>query len=625
MAGFSQSTTTSTSSSTPTLLDNPYSQWGLQLSQLLSALGQSQYDWASKATANGQAITDQNIAGYLDQYGKGAGLADNLISQYKDVFKPIMDQYVQQAGTYNSAERQKFEAGKAESTVGQAATAARNESERKLQSFGVNPNSGRYQDLTASSRIADAAARAGAGTQASLDTADRGRAMTEKAAAMGQNVPGMAVNAMSSAYQGLSGAENAVLGMINTGAAARASAAPFFNAASGAIKMPPVGQNTKAQQQGQSSSTNTTPPAPGQSSGSRGGPGDSGGGGARSGSGGINGPAGVMTGQQGDGPAPKEAVVPMPPSKGGGAGSKIVGRNPAEVDAEEKRYGENLDRDNSILDKGMEGAASGTGEDDDKPTPSYFDPNSSPWWANDQGSDATFDTAQAGPTQTGQTDPNAAPEWDPQYQQDFSPPAQDSGVDPFANVPPDGQFGQIGGQDFGQQQDFSVPDQAQQTSYDPFGGQQQDQSYQDYSQPDQTYQDTSSDYGGDQTNVGDYDYGQQGGGQQDYGGGGGDYSGGYDEGYARGGPVQRGVLPTSGGHVPASAAQGRQGTDQVPARLNVGEFVIPRDVVHDHGTKFFRTLIEKSRRGRTGMGGPPAQGKMKPALRMRPTFQSRGM
>jgi hypothetical protein len=114
---------------------------------------------------------------------------------------------------------------------------------------------------------------------------------------------------------------------------------------------------------------------------------------------------------------------------------------------------------------------------------------------------------------------------------------------------------------------------------------------------------------------------------QDQSSGGNYNSGGY---YAKGGMVRgrpgRGVIPTSGGPVPrgASPSQGRQ-TDDVPARLNAGEFVIPRDVTQHFGTKHFQDTIKRSRQLRTGMNGPPAKPKMKPALRMRPTFTSHSL
>jgi hypothetical protein len=113
------------------------------------------------------------------------------------------------------------------------------------------------------------------------------------------------------------------------------------------------------------------------------------------------------------------------------------------------------------------------------------------------------------------------------------------------------------------------------------------------------------------------------------GGGGGDYGD-----YARGGAVKhnfgapkarQGVIPmsnaTTGGHVPqgASPSQGRV-TDDIPARLNANEFVIPKDVALWKGQEFFQKLIDGARKAR--VTSSPAQGQMKPALPGPPRFTS---
>jgi len=71
--------------------------------------------------------------------------------------------------------------------------------------------------------------------------------------------------------------------------------------------------------------------------------------------------------------------------------------------------------------------------------------------------------------------------------------------------------------------------------------------------------------------------------------------------YARGGAV----APTTGGFVSQalSPSNGRQ-VDDVPARLNEGEYVIPRDVVHWKGKDFFHKLIAQSRKTRAMHGAP---------------------
>ena len=101
-----------------------------------------------------------------------------------------------------------------------------------------------------------------------------------------------------------------------------------------------------------------------------------------------------------------------------------------------------------------------------------------------------------------------------------------------------------------------------------------------------------------------------------------------DAGYAAGGgvlpqPLPQGNGPTTGGHVPAQASPSMgQNTDDIPARLNADEFVIPRDVAHWKGQEFFQKLIDESRRKRLGA---PAKGKPKPPLGGPPRFTSQHM
>ena len=75
--------------------------------------------------------------------------------------------------------------------------------------------------------------------------------------------------------------------------------------------------------------------------------------------------------------------------------------------------------------------------------------------------------------------------------------------------------------------------------------------------------------------------------------------------FARGGPTTGGQVPRS-----ASPSQGRQ-TDDIPARLNANEFVMPRDVTKYYGHKFFLDLIKKSR-AVTGHANPAAVPSTKP-------------
>jgi hypothetical protein len=119
------------------------------------------------------------------------------------------------------------------------------------------------------------------------------------------------------------------------------------------------------------------------------------------------------------------------------------------------------------------------------------------------------------------------------------------------------------------------------------------------------------------------------------GGGGGGYYGFQGGAFARGGPVaprtaippQRGGFANAphqilqravqqnmakGGRIPMGVSPSHgQNVDDVPARLNAGEFVVPRDVAAWKGQEFFQNLIKKSR---ALSAGAPAKPSMKPPL-----------
>jgi hypothetical protein len=664
----------SSSSSTPVSVTSAQTDWGLMQSQLLSALADRTYNWAMDQYAKGEGVTSQTIAQFLEMSGKGKGLADTLLHQYQDQIKPLMDQYIREAGTYASEERQRFEAGKAMSTVAQADTAAMNEIERRLTGQGINVNSGRIQEQMIASRVADAAARAGAGTEAANRTQDIGRQMLGNAIQMGQQIPGQAVGAIQSAYAGLTGAESAILGLLNTGKSLVDAAAPYHNAAVAANKVPPVGQLAQSESR--------TPGPQGGGGGGKGGgkePKEGGGKGGGKGDGDGKGGGGRGDGTGGEGGGPRQMGV-----RDTGAYGKEY-RNPLKTE-EEKTTGE----PETPADTG----------------PTYFDPQTgllNPEWGPSFGRD------QAGELYTPETAPwNESPVWnqpmDPRFEQPFNLGTPDNWQTASENVPlgmgaapvpgadgpswsnPFGNFdGQFGNQNAGQfdggvgafdmgiygsqgQQDFQ--------SNDAYGG--QDFGSYDAGSDFSDWTDAGENDSGDGDSGGYYydagddtsdwtDAGENDSSGQDDGGyyydagddtsdwtdAGENDSSGQDDGgyyydagddtsdwtdyggdYARGGPVrpgrppqrrQRGVMPTTGGAVPRSASpsRGRQ-TDDISARLNAGEYVIPKDVVSHKGTEFFTKMIQNSRKLRTGMAGAKPKPTMRPALpHGRPAFRSR--
>ncbi len=115
-------------------------------------------------------------------------------------------------------------------------------------------------------------------------------------------------------------------------------------------------------------------------------------------------------------------------------------------------------------------------------------------------------------------------------------------------------------------------------------------------------------YGGGTGSSGYNDYGEQPNGG-DYSGYNDAQSGGYDasEDFAAGGEVRGGIPSdaTQGGFVSRRLSPSRGAiVDDVPANLNADEFVMPRDVTHWYGKKFFHGLIDKARTAQQGSASP---------------------
>jgi hypothetical protein len=430
-------------------------------------------------------------------------LAGNNISRYENIFQPQENALVQDANTYSSTPRIQMNMGAAESATGQAANAGRINAEDTLRSYGIDPSSGRYQELETAQRAGAAAAQAGAGQQAELATEATGRSLRTQAIQVGQQYPGQAVNALNAGFQGIAGAENAAIGRANTGVNLANTGAQSNNAAMG-LKYPPVGQVSSSQQSSGSQSKQ-----PGDNSGNSQNRSQNGYG--TSGSGGYNNPNAINNGPSDSG------NLDFPKSNNSG---DSFGYTPSGVDPNSQFYDPY-----SAFPGGGVGSDQSSAQQD-------------PFGGSYSGGNNFYDPYSAGGNFS-------------QFSNDPNTP----------NIP--------GG-------NYGDPNAA---PFDPYAGS-----------------------------------------------GGGDYSGGgYDNsgGYAAGGGVLPGPGATTGGHVPvqASPSMGRN-TDDISARLNAGEFVIPKDVAAWKGQEFFQKMIEDSRRKRMGA---PAKGKSKPALGGQPRFTSQQM
>jgi hypothetical protein len=207
-----------------------------------------------------------DIAGLLTSLsGAAQGLANDTYQWATQQFNKssvVTDQMVNDANTYSSQPRIQMAMGQAETDTGQAMDAGRVQAEQQLQSYGIDPSSGRYAALETAQAAQKAAAQAGAGQTAEQRTEDTGRQLRAQAI-------------------------NAELAAQNTGAAMKGVANQFLGTAAQALKYAPTGQNTQSTSQNTQASNSlskSAQPQQQQRSGSGSGPG---GGGSGSGPGGT--------------------------------------------------------------------------------------------------------------------------------------------------------------------------------------------------------------------------------------------------------------------------------------------------------------------------------------------------
>lgn len=181
------------------------------IEQLSAQYMQQQYEWGQQQFAKNSQLTDQVVGDLMNLYGSLSGVGNTLMSEYNNMFVPEYQKLVQDANSYSSQARIQQAMGAAESGVSQNFNGQRNAALADLQSFGIDPSSGRYAQLDSAERMQQAAAQAGAGFQAEQATEATGRALRSEALQLGSVMPSQATAAYNAAQGAATAGENAKL------------------------------------------------------------------------------------------------------------------------------------------------------------------------------------------------------------------------------------------------------------------------------------------------------------------------------------------------------------------------------------------------------------------------------
>jgi len=187
--------------------------------QLAYQASQEQLAWAREQYNSDKEVTDKVVnAGLASQAAQDAAAAKDR-ARYEQVYQPLEDSLVAESKEYASPERKDLEMGRAQAGVAQQTDLARQNAERQLEGFGINPASGKFIGQTLASGTAGAAAQAAAGTNASMNVDNTARALRSEALNIGKGYPGQ----ISNAYAGAVNAGNMAGNQSNQGTATGAS------------------------------------------------------------------------------------------------------------------------------------------------------------------------------------------------------------------------------------------------------------------------------------------------------------------------------------------------------------------------------------------------------------------
>jgi len=202
-----------------------------EVARINQETAREQLEWGRQQDAMNRETLNRTLDVQLPAMEDQARAAREDRQRYENVFQPMEDEFAREAQGYDTAERRGEAQGRAISTVAQNFDAQRRNSLQRLESYGVDPSQTRNAALDIGVRTQQAAAQAGAATQATNRVEDVGRAMRGDAINMGRGLPSQAAQG----YGGAVGSGAAAIGGANQttagGANAMTSGLGFTNAA----------------------------------------------------------------------------------------------------------------------------------------------------------------------------------------------------------------------------------------------------------------------------------------------------------------------------------------------------------------------------------------------------------
>lgn len=173
-------------------------------------LGQEQLAWAREQYAKDSEFYSKIVDGYMSDSEYNRANAEKDREFYETFFQPLEQELAEEAKNYDTPERREREMGGAQAAIAEQFDIQRENAQRELEAYGIDPTSTRYGALDIGMRTAQAASQAAAGTAANNRVEDTARALRGEAINVGRGYPSQVAQGFGTASQAAAGAGGTV-------------------------------------------------------------------------------------------------------------------------------------------------------------------------------------------------------------------------------------------------------------------------------------------------------------------------------------------------------------------------------------------------------------------------------
>lgn len=180
---------------------------------------QEQLQWARDQWADQKQLLTDTLGTQTDIMRQTHEQAMRDRERFESIYQPLEDSLVKEFQDYASPERIALEQGRAMAAVQQSFDAQRENAQRQLEAYGIDPSQTRSQAMDRNARVQMAGMQAGASNIARANTEAMGRALRTEALNIGRGYPSQVAASYGQALQ----AGNSAVGNMNSTVASGAN------------------------------------------------------------------------------------------------------------------------------------------------------------------------------------------------------------------------------------------------------------------------------------------------------------------------------------------------------------------------------------------------------------------